>query len=365
VTIFANGLGHATAETRSPGGRRGAPPGGSCAPVHVIAARLCARLAAAALLWGAPLVLAAGAASAATAYPVRPIRVIVPQATGGTVDLLTRMLGERLETALGVAVVVEVRQGANGIIGNEFVKRAAPDGYTLLAASTSTLVMTPHVVASLNYDPLRDFVPVINLVYQTKAVLVSSALGVATMGELIALARSRPGQLNYASGGVGSASHLDTEQLAALTGIELVRIPYRGSAQSIAAVSANEVQVLLSSVTAAQPALATGRARALAVLADRRSPLLPNVPTFVEAGLPRLDVQTWIGFLAPAGTPPSIVESLNRALNALLRSPDIRTWLEQQGLEPIGGSPEAFGSEIRADFEKWGKTTHRLGIRPQ
>ncbi len=275
------------------------------------------------------------------------------------------MLGERVEATLGVGFVVENKPGASGITGNDAAKRAPADGYTLLAASTATHAMTPHVVANLPYDPLKDFVPVINLVHQTKVVLVSPSLGVATLGELVALARSRPGQLNFASTGVGSSSHLDTAQLTALTGMELVHIPYRGSAQTVAALMANEVQVLLASVTAAQPALAAGRVRALAVMADQRSPLLPDVPTMVEAGLPRLDVQTWIGFLAPAGTPPWIVDKLNLALNSILRSPGTRAWLERQGLEPIGGSPEAFDSEIRADLDKWGKVARRLGIRPQ
>lgn len=317
------------------------------------------------LLGGSATQLEAGATTAEPPYPVRPIRVIVPQAAGGTADLLTRMLGERMEALLGVGFVVENKPGANGIIGNETAKRASPDGYTLLAASTATHAMAPHVVAGLPYDPLQDFVPVINLVHQTKVVLVSSALGVTTLGELVALARSRHGRLNFASTGVGSSSHLDTAQLTALTGIELVHIPYRGSAQAVAALMANEVQVLVASVTAAQPALAAGRGRALAVMADQRSPLLPDVPTMVEAGLPRLDVQTWIGLLAPAGTPPWIVERLNSALNRILRSPDTRAWLERQGLEPIGGTPQAFDSEIRADLDKWGNVVHRLGIRPQ
>jgi len=322
-------------------------------------------LAAAALLCGIPCALAADTTSPEAAYPIRPIRIIVPAAPGGTVDLLTRVLGERLETMLGVPVVVDDRPGANGIVGNDLARRAIPDGYTLLAATTATHVMAPHVVAGVTYDPLQDFVPVINLVYQTKVVLVSGTLGVATLGELVALARSRPGQLNYASTGIGSSSHLDTEQLAALTGIELVHIPYRGSAQTVAALSANEVQVLLASVTAAQPAIVAGRVRALAVIADRRSPLLPGVLTIVEAGLPRLDVQTWIGFVAPAGTPPAIVENLNRMLNRVLRGPDIRAWLEKQGLEPVGGSPAEFASEMRTDLDKWGKVVRRLGIRPQ
>jgi tripartite-type tricarboxylate transporter receptor subunit TctC len=248
------------------------------------------RRTAVALLCGGAMWLV-GSAAADVAYPNRPIRVIVPQAPGGTVDLL-RVFAERTEATLGVAVVVDDRPGANGIIGNELAKRAAPDGYTLLAASTSTHAITPQVAANLPYDPLRDFVPVVNIAYQTKVVLVSNALGVGTVGELAALARSRPGHLNYASAGQGSSSHLDTEQLAALLGIELVHIPYRGSTQTVAALIANEVQVLLASVSAAQAAVAAGRVRALAVMAEERSPLLPNVPTMVEAGLPDLDVHT-------------------------------------------------------------------------
>ncbi len=312
------------------------------------------------------LCLAAGTTFAQpSSYPTRPIHVIVPQAAGGTADLLSRMLGEQLERELGAAVVVEDKPGANGIIGNEVAKRAAPDGYTLLTASTATHAMGPHVVAVLPYDPIADFVPVINLVYQTKVVLANASLGVTTLHELVALARTRPGQINYASTGVGSSSHLDTEQLAALTRMSIVHIPYRGSAQAAAALVADEVQVLIASVTAALPAIGSGRVRALAVLAGRRSPLLPGVPTIEEAGLPPLDVQTWIGFLAPAGTPQPIVIDLNTALNRILRRESTRAWLENQGLEPVGGSPAQFESSIRADFDKWGEVTRRLGIRKQ
>jgi tripartite-type tricarboxylate transporter receptor subunit TctC len=332
---------------------------------RIAAALRRSRVAVTALLCIGVSCLTAGTTFAQVSYPARSIRVIVPQAPGGTADLLTRMLGEQLEKAFGVAVVVEDRPGASGIIGNEIAKRASSDGYTLLAASTATHAMAPHVVAVLPYDPIADFVPVINLVYQTKVVLVNASLGATTLRALVALARSRPGQINYASTGVGSSSHLDTEQLAALTEMNLVHIPYRGSAQTVAALIANEVQVLLASVTAAQPALASGRVRALAVLADRRSPLLPGVPTIEEEGLPRLDVQTWIGFLAPAGTPTPIVENLNLTLNRILRSQSTRAWLESQGLEPVGGSPKEFDSEIRADLDNWGKVTRRLGIRKQ
>jgi tripartite-type tricarboxylate transporter receptor subunit TctC len=323
------------------------------------------RAAVATLLCAGILFLAAGSASGQTSYPTRPIRVIVPQAYGGTSDLLARMLGEQLEKALGVAVIVEAKPGASGIIGNELAKRAPPDGYTLLAASTATHAMVPHVVATLPYDPIADFVPVINLVYQTKVVLVNTSLGVTTLRELVALVRSRPGQINYASTGTGTSSHLDTEQLAALTGMNMLHVPYKGSGQTVAALIANEVQVLLASVTAAKAALASGRVRPLAVLADRRSPLMPDVPTIEEEGLPRLDVQTWIGFLAPVGTPATIVDHLNVTLNRILGSKSTREWLEVQGLEAIGGSPKEFDAEIRADLDKWGKVTRGLGIRKQ
>jgi tripartite-type tricarboxylate transporter receptor subunit TctC len=311
------------------------------------------------------VVAVANPAYAEAPYPVRPIRMVVPQAAGGTADLLSRMMGDQLERALRVPVVVDNKPGANGIVGNEVAKRAPPDGYTLLVASTATHTMSPHVAPVLSYDPVADFVPIVDLVYQTKVVLVNASLPATTLAQLIADAQSRPGRINYASTGVGSSSHLDTEQLAALGGIRMLHVPYRGSAQAIAALMADEVQVLLASVTAAQPALATGRVRALAVLSERRSPLLPSVPTLEEQGLPRLDAQTWIGVLAPAGTPPAIVQTLNRALNRILSARETRAWLEAQGLEAVGGTPEAFGAEIRADLEKWGKVTRRLGIARQ
>jgi len=208
-------------------------------------------------------------------------------------------------------------------------------------------------------------VPVVNLVYQTKVVLVNASLGVSTLPALVALARNQPGHLNYASTGIGSSSHFDTEVLAALTGMRMVHIPYRGSPQTVAALIADEVQVLLASVTAAQPALVSGHVRALAVLSDQRSPLLPRVPTIEEEGLPRVDAQTWIGLLAPAGTPPAIVDNLNATLNRILRNPAVSARLDAQGLEAVGGSPGDFDRVIRADLDKWGKVAHRLGVTRQ
>lgn len=311
------------------------------------------------------LLLVAPPSFAESAWPTRPIRLVVPQAPGGTTDLVARMVAEQMERRLAVPVVVDNKPGANGVIGNDAVKRAVPDGYTLLVATTSTHVMTAHVLPGLAWDPLRDFAPIANLVYQTKVVLVNASLGVARMQDFVALVRARPGQFNYASTGPGSSSHLDTEWLAAVARLDLVHIPYRGSGQTVNAVSTNEVQVLLASVTSAQAALATPRVRALAVLADRRSPLLPAVPTLAEAGLPRADVQTWIGVLAPAGTPRVVVERLNGTLNEILQGADAIAWMERQGLEPIGGSAAAFDAEIRADHAKWGRLVRDLGLGPR
>jgi len=294
-------------------------------------------------------------------WPQRPIRIVVPQAAGGTADLLARVLAERLEPILGVALVVDNRVGANGLIGTEAVKHAAPDGHTLLLASTATHAMAPHVTSSGVFDPLRDFAPVINVAWQTKVALSSTAVPATTLAEFVAHVRERPGKLNYASTGVGSSSHLDAELLAAATGMRLVHIPYRGSGQTVAALTTNEVQLLLASVTAAQGAIGAGRARALAVFSQRRSPLLPGVPTIAEAGVPGLDLRTWLGIVAPADTPATIVGALNATIANLLRDTGLRQWLDSQGLEPIGGTPAAFDAAIRADVARWGEAARKVG----
>ena len=294
-------------------------------------------------------------------WPLRPIRIIVPQAAGGTADMLARAIADRLDAALGTPVVVDNRVGANGLIGTDAAKRAAPDGYTLLLASTATHAMAPHVTSHGVFDPVKDFVPVINLAWQTKVALASDAVPATTLAAFVAYAREHPGKLNYASTGVGSSSHLDAELLSAATGMRLVHIPYRSSGQTIAALVANEVQLLLASVTAAHGAIVAGQVRALAVFAQRRSPLLPAVPTIAEAGLPSLDLRTWLGIVAPADTPAAIVEALNATIARLLDDAAMRQWLESQGLEPIGGTPGAFAATIRADVARWGEAAQRVG----
>ena len=298
-------------------------------------------------------------------YPSRPIHIIVPAAPGGASDLVARQVGEQLGIALRTAVVVENKPGASGVIGNELAAHAAPDGYTLLFATSATHVIAAHAIDKLPFDPLKDFTPIINLGYATSVVVVNPALPVKTLAELVAYARARPGGLNYASSGAGSANHIDTEVIAALAGIDLVHVPYRGTADGYRALLAGEVQLMVGAITSALPYIEAGKLRALVVLVDRRSPLLPDVPTIAQAGLGRVDVRKWLGFVAPAGTPPDIVLRLNRTLDRIVHEPQMRAWMDRQGFELAGGSAQDFDDVLRADYAKWGETVRRLHIRAE
>ena len=305
------------------------------------------------------------AAPPAADYPARSIRIIVPTAPGGAGDVIARFVGDQLATSLAEAVVVENKPGASGVIGNDLVARAPPDGYTLLFATSATQIVASYAIRRLPYDPLRDFRPVINIAYATSVIVVNPALPMTTLGQLIDYARTHPGELNYASSGAGSANHVDTEVFARLSGIQLTHVPYRGTADGYRALLNNEVQVMFGAITSALPYIEAGRLRPLVVLVDRRSPLLPDVPTIAQAGLRSVDVRKWLGLLAPAATPPEIIERLNRTLDGVLHEPKVRAWLEREGLELAGGSPGDFDAVLKADFEKWGETLRRLDIRTE
>jgi tripartite-type tricarboxylate transporter receptor subunit TctC len=320
---------------------------------------------AALLIAGGAFSPAFAASGSAEEYPARPIHIVVPTAPGGAGDLLARELAARLGSALGVSVVVENKPGASGVIGNDAVAHAAPDGYTLLLGTSATHMIAAQLIPKLPYDPLRDFTTVINAGYPTSVIVVSATLPVRTLGEFIAYARERPGKLNYASSGVGSANHLDTEVFAALAGIRLTHVPYRGTADGYRALLADEVQVMFGAVTSAQRYVRSGKLRALAVLTDRRSPLLPDVPTIAQAGLGSVDMRKWFGVLAPAGTPPEIVARLNQTLDAILHQPSTRAWMDREGFEVAGGSPQDFERVLRADEVKWRDTVQKLGLRPE
>jgi tripartite-type tricarboxylate transporter receptor subunit TctC len=302
-----------------------------------------------------------GVYAADAPYPSRPIRIVVPSAAGGAADLLARYLGDRLEASLRVPVIVENRGGASGLIGTEAVARAPADGYTLLFGATHSQVLAPLMMRA-PFDPARDFRAVFHAVYTTSVIVVNDRMPARSLAEFIAYAKARPGVLNYASSGAGSANHIDTEVFCEAAGLDLVHIPYRGTADGYRALAADEVQVMFGAVTSALTAIAAGKARPLAVLTDVRSPMLPNVPTLAEAGLANVDVRKWQGFLVAAGTPDDVVALLNATFEKILRRPEVREWIEQQGWEVVGGSAETFTRYLVKDRQKWRALVDRLGL---
>ena len=299
--------------------------------------------------------------AAEPAYPSKAIRVVVPSAIGGAADMLARYLGDRLEASLGVPVVIENRSGASGLIGTEIAARAPADGYTILFGATHSQILAPLMMRA-PFDSSRDFKAVFLAVYTTSVLVVNDRVPARTLAEFVAFAKARPGVLNYASSGIGSANHMDTEVVGDAAGLTLVHIPYRGTAEGYRALAADEVQVMFGAVTSALPAINAGKARPLAVLTDVRSPILPNVPTLAEAGLANVDVRKWQGFLVPAGTPDEVVAVLNAAFEKIVREPAVREWIEQQGWEVAGGSADSFARFLARDHRKWRVVVDRLGL---
>ncbi|HEV8260199.1 MAG TPA: tripartite tricarboxylate transporter substrate binding protein [Burkholderiales bacterium] len=299
------------------------------------------------------------AASMAQSWPERPIRIIVPFSAGGLVDVSARLVAEKMSAALGQPLVVENRLGAGGTIGTEAVAKAAPDGYTLLQGTGSTHGANSVVYRDkLSYDPVRDFAP-ISLVVRTPFILVvNPAVPANSVQELIALAKAQPGRLNYASFGTGSSSHLAAELFKMLAGIDLVHIPYKGSAPAVTATVANEAQVLFDTPGLSGPHIKAGRLKLLAVGTSTRSPLLPSTPTLAESGVPGYDASVFIGLFAPAGTPRPIVERLNQETLRALADPEVRDKLTAMGNEIVGSTPEAFAETVAAEVRKWQKLAH-------
>lgn len=300
-------------------------------------------------------------AAGAARYPERAIKILVPTAVGGAGDILARYLGDRLEGALKVPVFVENRPGASGLIGTEVAARAPADGYTILYGATPTHVLAPLMMRA-PFDPVRDFRAVFLAAYSTSVIVVNERVPARTLGEFIAYAKARPGELNYASSGVGSANYIDTEVFNDIAGLRMVHVPYRGAADGYRALAADEVQMMFGAVTSALPAIAAGKARALAVLTDVRSPVLPEVPTLAEAGLRNVDVRKWHGLLVPAGTPDDVVAFLNATFEKIVREPEARAWIEAQGYEVVGGSAESFARYLERDERKWRAIVVRLGL---
>jgi len=288
-------------------------------------------------LAGAAL-LAAALPCAGQTYPAKPILVVMPLQAGSAVDVMIRIVAQKMSEDMGQQIVIENQPGAAGSIGAERVKRAPADGYTVGALNDSILTMIPNI-RQVAYDPVKDYAPVGVVAAITWVMVVNNELPAKTVPEFIALAKSRPGKLDYSSGGNGSPQHVAMELFKAATGTDLVHIPYRGATAAAVDVMSNRVQAHFSAVSIVQPYIKDGRMRALAVPSGARSPLLPEVPTMAEAGVPAFEWRTWASFVLPLGTPAPIVERLNAELVKAVKTPEVRDKLIAQGLEPVGSPP--------------------------
>lgn len=291
----------------------------------------------------------------AQSYPDRPIRFIVPFAAGGAGDITARVIAPRLAESLGQQVVVDNRPGAGSIIGTNFVAKSPPDGYTILLANVAFGAL-PALHRKLPYDPVKDFAAVSLVNFAPHVLLVHPSLPVKTTKELIALAKARPGQINYSSAGIGSSNHLNAELFRIDTGIDMVHVAYQGGAQALTALLSGEVQVDFAGTLVSLPHIQSGRARALAITSTKRMAILPDVPTLAEAAVPGFEFLAWHGVLVRAGTSNEIIETLNRAINQALAQPDIADRMAGLGVESTGSTPAQMANRIKVESEKWKET---------
>lgn len=319
----------------------------------------CRLLAAAALL-----LVQATVVSAAENYPTRPVRIVVPSGAGGITDILARVVAQKLTESLGQQVVVDNRPGASGIVGSQIVAKATPDGYTLLMVFPSHPV-NPSLVANMPYDTMNAFAPITMVSAVALVLIVNSALPAKSVPELIALARERPGQLNYGTVGRGSLGHLGAELFRSMTGANIMHVSYKGSPQILAALLGGEINLyFIASMGSALPHIKAGKVKALGVSTRQRVPVLPEVPPIADA-VPGYEVRGWNGILAPAGTPRPVIDRLHNEFVRIVRSPEFAEQIATEGAVPVGNTPEQFAAIIRADIEKWAKVVKEAGIRAE
>jgi len=297
-------------------------------------------------------------------YPAKPLRVLVPNAPGGSTDILARVVGERLTEKWGQHVLIDNRPGAGGNIAAELAARAAPDGYTLFLGSMSTESVNPTLYGKLPFDAVRDFAPVSLIANSANLLLVHPSLPANTVKQLIELARTRPGQLNYSSSGSGSFNHMSAELFKRMARVDMAHIPYNGGAPALIAVVRGEAQIVFITTAPALPYVRSGRLKTLAVCAAKRHPLFPALQTAAESGLPGFEVGTWYGILAPAATRSDIVAKLNTAIADVVKAPATYQRLLDSGVEPAANTPEQFALLIRRDTEKWAGLIKAIGAKP-
>jgi tripartite-type tricarboxylate transporter receptor subunit TctC len=311
------------------------------------------------------LVAAALAAPAhAQTYPAKPVHFVVPFPASGATDIMTRVVQRKLEDALGQPVIVDNKPGAGGTIGSAFVAKAPPDGYTILMATTSTHSIGPSL-QKLSYDPEKDFAPVCLIANAANVLVVSPALGVSSVKELIALAKSKPGQLNYASSGTGTIVHLSGELFVRMAGLEMQHVPYKGTALAAGDIKNGRIAMMTDNIVSAIPFMKSGLEKGLAVTSAKRSEVLPELPTVAASGVPGYESTTYFGVFAPAGTPAAVVARLNAELVKIVHAPDTKARFLELGADPVGSTPEALAAAVKADTAKWSKVIRDAGIKAE
>lgn len=300
----------------------------------------------------------------AQAFPTKPVRLIVPYPPGGSADILARAIGQKLGDSLGQQVVIDNRPGAGTAIGAEATAKAAADGYTIMLGTVSSHAINPALNPGLKYDPVKDFAPVSLVASIPFVLIVHPSLPAKSAKELIALAKTKPGSLNYSSAGNGTSNHLAGELFKSMTGTFMVHIPYKGSAPALNDLIAGQVQLMYDLVLTAAPHVKSGAVRALAVTGRERSPVLPGVPTVAESGVPGYEVSAWFGFFAPAGTPAAIVNTLNAETVKAMKLPDLRERLASQGADAVTSTPEQFTAYVKEELGKWTRVVKASGMKP-
>lgn len=295
-------------------------------------------------------------------FPNRPIRFVVPVPAGGGVDLLSRAIGQKLAASTGVPVVIENKPGASAAIGTQFLARSAPDGYTIMMAY-SAHATNPIFNPNLSYDTEKDFAPIVFVGYIPLILVTPPGSGLDSVNGLIEEAKAKPGQLQYASGGAGAGAHLSGELLKYLAKVDLIHVPYKGNAPALNDVIGGQVPIMFDTITTALPHVKSGKLKALAVTTAKRSPLAPELPTMIEAGLPDFDISAWYMVLASKGTPPEIVKRLNAEINKAIQDPELSSRLSSQGVDFVGGTPEQADAFLRSEIERWRRVAKTTGMR--
>ena len=303
------------------------------------------------------------AVTAAQQYPTKAIRFVVPFAPGGPTDIMSRALAEQLTARLGQQLVVDNRSGAGGSIGTPIAARATPDGYTIVIGHIGTLAINVSLYPKLEYDPVKDFAPISLIATLPLGLFVNANVPAKSVAELVALAKAKPGQLNFGSAGNGSAIHMAGAMFKTMAGIDIVHVPYKGNAASLADLVAGRVQIMFSNLLTTAPHVKAGRLRVLAISTAKRSPQAPDLPTIAESGVPGYDYAPWYGILAPARTPRAIIMRLNREIGEVVNAPDMKARFRKQGIDLVSSTPEEFAALIRREIPKWREIVKKSGAR--